>query len=64
MFSHVPKEQVISLPDVSTLYAVPVMLKEFKLDEWFCERLCFDLRRCDFRAENALLSKYRLLAER
>jgi CTP synthase (UTP-ammonia lyase) len=65
MFSHVPKDQVICLPDVSTLYAVPVFLKELKLDEWFCERLALnDLKVCDFNIDNPIISKYRILAER
>ena len=66
MFSHVPKDQVICLPDVSTLYAVPVFLKELKLDQWFCERLMLIdvLNKHDFNAENAIICKYQTLANR
>jgi CTP synthase (UTP-ammonia lyase) len=66
MFSHVPKDQVISLPDVSTLYAVPVFLKELKLDQWFCQRLFLNdlIKNHDFNAESAIISKYKLLADR
>ena len=66
MFSHVSKDQVISLPDVSTLYAVPVFLKELKLDQWFCQRLMLTdlLKNHDFNAENAIISKYQMLADR
>ena len=39
MFSHVAKEQVICLPDVNTIYKVPVILYQHKLAEWFAERL-------------------------
>jgi CTP synthase len=39
MFSHVDKNQVICLPDVNTIYKVPVILYEHKLAEWFAERL-------------------------
>lgn len=39
MFSHVAKEQVICLPDVNTIYKVPVILYQHKLADWFAERL-------------------------
>ena len=39
MFSHVAKEQVICLPDVNTIYKVPVILYEHKLAEWFAEHM-------------------------
>jgi CTP synthase len=39
MFSHVDKEQVISLPDVNNIYKVPLILNEHGLDNWFIERL-------------------------
>ena len=39
MFSHVAKEQVICLPDVNTIYKVPVILYQHNLAEWFAERL-------------------------
>ena len=39
MFSHVAIEQVICLPDVNTIYKVPVILYQHKLAEWFAERL-------------------------
>jgi CTP synthase len=42
MFSHVAKEQVICLPDVNTIYKVPVILYKHKLAEWFSERLSLD----------------------
>ena len=66
MFSHVPKDQVICVPDVSTLYAVPVFLKELKLDQWFCERLMFTdvLKNHNFDVESQILAKYRTLAYR
>ena len=39
MFTHVNKEQVICLPDVNTIYKVPLLLYEHNLAEWFAERL-------------------------
>lgn len=39
MFTHVNKEQVICLPDVNTIYKVPLILFEHNLADWFAERL-------------------------
>ena len=39
MFTHVNKDQVICLPDVNTIYKVPVLLYEHGLAEWFAQRL-------------------------
>jgi CTP synthase len=65
MFSHVSKEQVICLADVSTLYKVPVMLKDLKIDEWFCERLALhEVKNSNFRLENKLMASWRDLANR
>jgi CTP synthase (UTP-ammonia lyase) len=65
MFSHVAKEQVICLPDVSTLYKVPVILKDLKIDEWFCERLLLnEVKRLSFGSESQLMANWRDLAYR
>jgi CTP synthase (UTP-ammonia lyase) len=65
MFSHVDKEQVICLADVSTLYKVPVMLKDLKIDEWFCERLLLnEVKHLNFSLENQLMADWRDLAYR
>ncbi len=39
MFTHVDKDQVICLPDVNTIYKVPVLLYEHGLADWFAQRL-------------------------
>jgi CTP synthase (UTP-ammonia lyase) len=39
MFSHVDKQQVISMPDVNNIYKVPLMLFESKVAEMIAERL-------------------------
>lgn len=39
MFSHVNKEQVICMADVTNIYRVPLILFEHNLADWFVERL-------------------------
>ena len=39
MFSHVNKDQVISMPDVNNIYKVPLVLYEHKIAEWLSERM-------------------------
>lgn len=53
MFSHVDKDQVICLPDVSNIYKVPLILYEHKLAEWLAERL--SLREINDRIAKASL---------
>lgn len=76
MFSHVEKEQVICIPDVSNVYQVPLMLFEYKLAKWFAERLSLKDVNCDLRLSspsndieqmknsNALMQKWAELAEK
>lgn len=39
MFSHVNKEQVICMADVSNIYRVPLILYKYNLAQYFVERL-------------------------
>ena len=39
MFSHVNKEQVICMADVSNIYRVPLILHKYNLAQYFVERL-------------------------
>ena len=39
MFSHVEKDQVISMPDVNNIYKVPLLLYEYRVADWLAERL-------------------------
>jgi CTP synthase len=39
MFSHVDKDQVISMPDVNNIFKVPLVLFEHKIAGWLAERL-------------------------
>ena len=39
MFSHVNKEQVICMADVTNIYRVPLILYQYNLAEYFVDRL-------------------------
>ncbi len=42
MFCHVSKDQVICLPDVNTIYKIPLVLYQHKLAQWFQTRMSLD----------------------
>ncbi len=52
MFSHVNKEQVICMADVSNIYRVPLILYKYNLADYFVKRLM--LR--DLPSNNLLIS--------
>lgn len=52
MFSHVNKEQVICMADVSNIYRVPLILYNYKLADYFVSRLLLK----DLPSQNLLVS--------
>ncbi|ELU03640.1 hypothetical protein CAPTEDRAFT_148482 [Capitella teleta] len=60
MFCHVPPEQVVSVPDCSSIYRVPLLLDEENLVEFFAQRLKLSLTK---HPQNFLM-KWRELADK
>jgi len=61
MFCHVPPEQVISVPDVSSVYRVPMLLYKQGLVQYIVKKLNLDI---DEINPKYFLSKWRELADR
>eukprot|EP00794_Sanderia_malayensis_P000335 gene335-967_t len=67
MFCMVDTHQVVSVPDVNSVYKVPLLLQSQGLIEYFTKKLKFDLHpdvQCSNRMRKIYLAKWRELAER
>lgn len=47
LFTNVEERAVVPLPDAETIYAIPRLLKEYKLDDIVCERLNIEAPEAD-----------------
>jgi len=63
MFCHVGPSQVISVPDVSSVYRVPGLLHSEGLVKYIVNKLQLNVRK-DINKPRSLLSKWNILAER
>jgi CTP synthase len=57
LFSNVPREAVISVWDVASIYRIPRMLSEQGLDQLICEELGLSTRPCDLSVWDDLVDR-------
>ncbi|MBU3724828.1 MAG: CTP synthase [Burkholderiaceae bacterium] len=57
LFSNVPREAVISVWDVASIYRIPRMLSEQGLDALICDELGLQTRPCDLRVWDDLVDR-------
>ncbi len=62
LFCDIAKEAVIECPDADTLYAVPIMLQNQKMDDLVCRLLKVQCHDADMTEWNALVHKVRNLS--
>ncbi|MGG3210250.1 CTP synthase [Geobacillus stearothermophilus] len=63
LFCDIDPKAVIECRDADTLYAVPLMLQEQKLDQIVCEHLSLNCREADMTEWKALVEKVRNLSK-
>ncbi|HZG59035.1 MAG TPA: CTP synthase [Anoxybacillus sp.] len=64
LFCDIDPKAVIEARDADTLYAVPLMLQEQKLDQIVCEHLKLDCKEADMTEWKALVEKVRNLSKK
>jgi CTP synthase len=64
LFCDIDPKAVIEARDADTLYAVPLMLQEQKLDQIVCEHLKLDCKEADMTEWKALVEKVRNLSQK
>ncbi|MBA2872796.1 CTP synthase [Anoxybacillus calidus] len=64
LFCDIDPKAVIEARDADTLYAVPLMLQEQKLDQIVCEHLKLDCKEADMTEWKALVEKVRNLSNK
>jgi CTP synthase len=64
LFCDIDPKAVIEARDADTLYAVPLMLQEQKLDQIVCEHLKLDCKEADMTEWKALVEKVRNLSRK